>query len=239
MSLFSRLLDNNLTRRIPIDSFTTPSGEVFDIAFFKHSSLAISTDTYIIYNDPVVGHAPFSVLPVASLILVSHEHYDHFDLEAINMLQGTKTKIICDHKSSLRVSGSKTVLSPGDRITATAGLEIEAVAAYNITPEHLKFHPKERADCGYILTIGGSRIYIAGDTEITPDMCALKDIDIAFLPMNQPYTMTEQQAIEAIDIIRPKIFYPYHFGAVAHQTNLDHVEEALRGICDVRIRPMG
>jgi L-ascorbate metabolism protein UlaG (beta-lactamase superfamily) len=90
-------------------------------------------------------------------------------------------------------------------------IKIEAVPSYNTTKGHLQFHPKARKDCGYIITIGKSRIYIAGDTENIPEMSNLKKIDVAFLPVNQPFTMTVEQAAAAVKTIRPKIFYPYHY----------------------------
>ncbi|MDE7305665.1 MAG: MBL fold metallo-hydrolase, partial [Alistipes sp.] len=114
------------------------------------------------------------------------------------------------------------------------------VAAYNTTEGCLQFHPKQREDCGYLLTIGGMRIYIAGDTEPTPEMKALRDVDIAFLPVNQPYTMTVDQAVEVIRHMKPVLFYPYHYGQVEEQTDLDRLArevEAL-GTTEIRIRPM-
>jgi len=116
---------------------------------------------------------------------------------------------------------------------------VEAVAAYNTSEGHTKFHPKEREDCGYVITLNsGTRIYIAGDTEPTPEMMALKDIDIAFLPVNQPYTMTVEQAVEAVKAIRPKIFYPYHYGEVEQKTDLEQLKRELEGVTDVRVFPM-
>jgi L-ascorbate metabolism protein UlaG (beta-lactamase superfamily) len=109
---------------------------------------------------------------------------------------------------------------------------IEAVPAYNTTPEHLQFHPKGR-DNGYVLTLDGFRIYIAGDTEDIPEMAELKDIDVAFLPCNQPYTMTVEQCVNAAKIIRPKVLFPYHY----NNTPVHKISMQLAGSgIDVRIR---
>jgi len=112
------------------------------------------------------------------------------------------------------------------------GIRVEAVPAYNTTPEHLQFHPKGR-DNGYILSLDGFRIYIAGDTEDIPEMADIKDIDLAFLPCNQPYTMTVEQLVHAAQVIKPRVLIPYHFG----QTDVSGIPEALPGI-DVRLRQM-
>ena len=101
-----------------------------------------------------------------------------------------------------------------------------------------QFHPREREDCGYVLTIGGTRIYIAGDGENTPEMKALHGIDIAFLPVNQPYTMTVDQAVDAVKAIRPAIFYPYHYGEVEEKTDIDRLSRELTDVTEIRIRPM-
>lgn len=101
-----------------------------------------------------------------------------------------------------------------------------------------QFHPREREDCGYVLTIGGTRIYIDGDGENTPEMKALHGIDIAFLPVNQPYTMTVDQAVDAVKAIRPAIFYPYHYGEVEEKTDIDRLSRELTDITEIRIRPM-
>ena len=129
-------------------------------------------------------------------------------------------------------------MRPGSVAAPRDYLKVEAVAAYNTTDGHLQFHPKDREDCGYILTVGGTRIYIAGDTEPTPEMKALKNIDIAFLPVNQPYTMTVDQAVEAVKAIRPAVFYPYHYGEVEEKTDTARLARELGGVTEVRIRPM-
>ena len=122
----------------------------------------------------------------------------------------------------------------GDKLKPTDYLTIEAVPAYNTTPGREKFHPRHR-DNGYILTLGGTRIYIAGDTEDIPELKNLKDIDIAFLPVNQPYTMTVPQAANAARMFSPKILYPYHYG----DTKISELKEALQGSgVEVRIREM-
>ena len=128
--------------------------------------------------------------------------------------------------------GYGAVMANGDSSRLGSDIEIDAIPAYNTTEGHLQFHPKGR-DNGFVLAIDGLRIYVAGDTEEIPEMAGLKDIDVAFLPVNQPYTMTPAQCIRAARMINPKVLIPYHFG----QTDLSHIPEALPGI-DVRIRRM-
>jgi L-ascorbate metabolism protein UlaG (beta-lactamase superfamily) len=103
----------------------------------------------------------------------------------------------------------------------------------------LQFHPKEREDCGYVVTLGGAvRIYASGDTEPTDELRAVKGVDIAFICCNQPYTMTPEQAVEAVKAIRPAIYYPYHYGQVEEPTDVEALAKMLDGVCDVRIRPL-
>ena len=131
-----------------------------------------------------------------------------------------------------KIKSEAKVLANGESAELQEGIRVEAVPAYNTTPEHLQFHPTGR-DNGYILSLDGFRIYIAGDTEDIPEMASIQDIDVAFLPCNQPYTMTPEQLIRAAQVIRPKVLIPYHFG----QTDLSGIPEALPGI-DVRLRNM-
>ena len=128
--------------------------------------------------------------------------------------------------------GSGEVMANGDVMKIADGFTVEAVPAYNISEGRTQFHPKGR-DNGYILTIDGLRIYIAGDTEDIPEMSVIKDIDIAFLPCNQPYTMTTEQLIKAARTVKPKVLFPYHYG----QTDVSGVPAQLKGDgIDVRIR---
>ena len=123
-------------------------------------------------------------------------------------------------------------MTNGDKAEIAEGFTVEAVPAYNTTEGHLQFHPKGR-DNGYVLTIDGLRIYIAGDTEDIPEMETIQNIDIAFLPCNQPYTMTTDQLVKAAKVVKPKVMFPYHYG----QTDVSSVPSQLKneGI-DVRIR---
>ena len=127
---------------------------------------------------------------------------------------------------------------PGGVAEPFEGLSVRAVAAYNISEGHTDFHPKSREDCGYILTLGGTTIYIAGDTEDNDDVLSFQGIDIAFLPVNQPYTMTVEQASRVVKAIKPTIFYPYHYGQVEEKTDIEALKRSLEGVCEVRVFPM-
>ena len=128
--------------------------------------------------------------------------------------------------------GYGTVMANGDKLDLNDGLSVEAVPAYNTTEGHLQFHPKGR-DNGFILNIDGLRVYVAGDTEDIPEMAEIKDVDIAFLPCNQPYTMTVDQLLRAARTIKPKVLFPYHYG----QTDVSGIPSLLRqDNVEVRIR---
>lgn len=222
----------------PQDTLRTRNGAPVTFTFFKHASLSIEYEGKYIYVDPVSGYADYGKLPKADLILITHSHYDHFDRAAIDTLSDRHTAIICDKTSAEGFDGDCYTMTPGTTATPRDYVRIEAAPAYNITPGHLDFHPRTREDVGYILTLGGTRIYIAGDTENTPEMKSLHDIDIAFLPVNQPYTMTVDEAVDAVKAIRPTIFYPYHYGGTDEKTDVARLARELEGITEVRIRPM-
>lgn len=175
-----------------------------------HASMAIETPGGVIYVDPVGGADLYRGLPQPSLILITHEHGDHFDLPTLQALP--PVAIIANPAVHALLpapmQARATVMANGDQAQAI-GLTIEAVPAYNTTPDRLRYHPKGR-DNGYVLTIGGKRFLIAGDTENTPDLRVLKDIEVAFLPMNLPYTMTVEQAADAVTAFKPATVFPYH-----------------------------
>lgn len=218
---------------LPTDTFKTRSGKNLQISFIKHSSLMITHDKKIIMIDPVSRYADFKTFPKADFILITHEHGDHLDNTAIDMLSKSETMIVAN-EACIKKTGKGKSVKNGETIKLSDKISVNAVPAYNTTPDNQKFHPQGR-DNGYILNIDGLRIYIAGDTEFYPEMKNIKNIDIAFLPINLPYTMSVDQAITAAKTISPKIFYPYHFG----NTDLKPLVKGLEssGI-DVRIRKM-
>jgi len=193
------------------DKVKTSSGDV-ELHFIGHGSLMFKINAFVIYIDPVRSSGNYDFLPKADIILVTHEHGDHLDLNLIDSLKKPGTLVFCNANSLSKVPWAMSMVS-GDRQEIN-NVIFEAVPAYNIVNERAPgqpFHPKGSGN-GYILTIGGKKFYVAGDTENTPEMKGLKNIDVAFLPMNLPYTMTPEMVADAALAFKPKILYPYHFG---------------------------
>ena len=218
-----------------VDVFQTKSGKAVKFHALVHASIRVEYDGKEIEIDPVtkLGNRTIdcAALPKANYIFVTHEHGDHFDKEAIRLLSDNGTRLITN-KRCADMLGSGEVMANGDKMQIADDFTIEAVPAYNITEGRTQFHPQGR-DNGYILTIDGLRVYIAGDTEDIPEMASIKDIDIAFLPCNQPYTMTTEQLVKAGKTIKPKVLFPYHYG----QTDVTNIPSQLQGDgIDVRIR---
>jgi L-ascorbate metabolism protein UlaG (beta-lactamase superfamily)/rhodanese-related sulfurtransferase len=218
-----------------VERFRTVTGEPVAITLIKHACLEIRYKGLSIQVDPVSGLGKptdyATEFPKADIILVTHEHGDHCDKTAVDALQKDGTKLVTNARSR-DILGWGTVMANGDELDLQEDMHLQAVPAYNNTSGHLQFHPKGR-DNGFVLTLDGLRIYIAGDTEDIPEMADLKDIDIAFLPVNQPYTMTVEQCVHAAKTIAPKVLIPYHFS----QTDISSLPEALPGI-EVRLRQM-
>jgi L-ascorbate metabolism protein UlaG (beta-lactamase superfamily) len=217
-----------------VDVFKTKSGKTVKFHALVHASIRIEYDGKEIEIDPVtkLGNKTinYSAMPKADYIFITHEHGDHFNKEAIKLLTGEKTQLITN-KRCAEMLGYGNIMVNGQR-SSVNDITVEAVPAYNTTEGRTQFHPKGR-DNGYILTIDGLRIYIAGDTEDIPEMQNVKNIDIAFMPCNQPYTMTTEQLIKAAKTVKPKVLFPYHYG----QTDVKGIPSQLKdyGI-DVRIR---
>jgi len=213
------------------DRIKTSKGDLV-ITFLGHGTLMMSIGDKVIHVDPVAQAADYAILPKADLILVTHEHSDHFDLKAINLINAKGTACMVTGTVAKELKDG-IVLKNGE-IKMVKGLKVEAVPAYNLV--HMRspgipFHPKGAGN-GYIVTFGNKRVYIAGDTENTPEMKSLKEIDIAFLPMNLPYTMTPEMVADAAKAFRPKILYPYHYG----NTDTAKIIDLLKDEKDIEVR---
>lgn len=219
-----------------VERFGTASGTPVDIVLIKHGSLAISYDGLSIQVDPVAEHGKSTdyakEFPKADVILVTHEHGDHLEDATIATLTGENTTLILNQTSRDKIGRGEVIRNGETRGLCEGKIKLEAVPAYNTTPGRENFHPKGNGN-GYVLTIDGLRIYIAGDTEDVPEMADLKDIDVAFLPVNQPYTMTVEQCVAAAKAFKPKVLIPYHFS----KTDISTIPGLLPGI-DVRLRDM-
>jgi len=217
------------------DMIPTSAGDL-KITFLGHGTLMLTFNGKIIHVDPFSRVADYSKLPKADLVLITHEHRDHLDLDAIAIVRTGVTEVILTETCAKQVEGG-IVMRNGDVHTAM-GVTIEAVPAYNIVHKRENgdpFHPKGIGN-GYIMTFGDKRVYVAGDTENIAEMKGLQDIDIAFLPMNLPYTMTPEMVADAAKTIQPNILYPYHYS----DTDTSKIVELLSeqaGI-EVRIRRM-
>ena len=211
------------------DVFATSGGEL-KITCLGHGTLMFAFGGKIIHVDPVSSYTDAARLPRADVILITHEHGDHLDLKAIQAISADKTVIVVNPGSS-RALPAATVMKNGETQTL-AGLKVEAVPAYN--PEKA-FHPKGNGN-GYVITFADKRVYVAGDTEHVPEMKDLKQIDVAFLPMNLPFTMTPGQVADAARSFRPKVLYPYHFGSSDTAALVTLLKDD-KGI-EVRIRDM-
>ncbi len=207
------------------DLFSTQKGDL-KITCIGHGTLMLTWKDQIIHIDPVRREADYTQMPKADLILITHEHSDHLDPEAIAQIQKEDTPIILTETCAERLPGGM-IMKNGDQ-KEILGLTIEAVPAYNLEK---RFHPKGRGN-GYVLTLGGLRLYIAGDTENTPEMKALENIDVAFLPMNLPYTMTPEMVADAAIAFKPKVLYPYHYG----NTDPQQLVELLKDQTDIEVR---
>ena len=227
--------DGKPVTKYEVERFFTDSGEPVDVTLIKHGTLAICHDNVWIQIDPVTKHGKTTdyaaEFPKADFILITHEHGDHLDAEAIEALTGDNTRLIGNAKSCEQLGKGEDIAN-GESLQLTNVISLDAVPAYNTTPGRENFHPKGNGN-GYVLTIDGLRIYIAGDTEDIQEMAELKDIDVALLPVNQPYTMTVEQCVRAAQTIQPKVLIPYHFG----NTDLTGLPALLPGI-DVRLRQM-
>ena len=213
------------------DTIKTSRGDL-RITFIGHGTLMFRFGSLVVHVDPVGRYADYSKLPKADVILVTHEHGDHLDKEAVAKISGKDTSLVLTAACAKQVDGG--VVMKNDDLKTIKGLKVQAVPAYNIV--HMRkpgqpFHPKGAGN-GYVITFGDKQVYVAGDTENIPEMAKLAGVDIAFLPMNLPYTMTPEMVADAVKTLKPKIVYPYHFG----KTDTSKLVKLLEDVKSVEIR---
>ncbi len=190
--------------------FDTGNGKL-TVNIIGHASYIFEWGGTRIYCDPYSEVADFSLYPLADLLLITHNHYDHLDHSAFRHVVSDKTTIVCN-PSSAKLLPNPEVLKNGESFLYK-NFTIDAVPAYNIINhknDGSPFHPSGEGN-GYIISAGGFRLYVAGDTELIPEMSLLRDIDLALLPKNLPYTMSDAQFVEAVAVIRPKYVIATHF----------------------------
>ena len=225
----------NAAGKFEQDIIETGAGGL-EITFIGHGTLMFTFGGRVIHVDPVGEYADYQTLPKADLILITHEHRDHLDAKVVELLRQPSTRVLLNQAGASQVP--RGIVMKNGEMKTEDGLQIEAVPAYNLV--HLRpggepFHPKGDGN-GYIITFGGKRVYVAGDTENTPEMKALKNIDIAFLPMNLPYTMTPEMVGDAARAFKPKILYPYHYGSTDTGRLVDLLKDSPE--IEVRIRKL-
>lgn len=217
------------------DVLKTSGGDV-EMALIGHGTLYFTYKGKVCHVDPWTRLADYSKLPKADVILVTHEHRDHLDPEAVAAISKPDTVIVAT-EAAVKQLGKGEIMKNGDK-RALLDIQVAAVPAYNIVHKRdtgEPFHPKGRGN-GYVLTFGDKKVYVAGDTEDIPEMAELKDIDVAFLPMNLPYAMTPEMAAKAAKSFKPKVLYPYHYGETDPQKLVDLLKDSPE--IEVRVREM-
>lgn len=193
------------------DTLATADGDVV-IHPVSHASLLLGWQDQVIYVDPVGGAALYEGLPPPTAILITHAHGDHFDVPTLEAIAGSvpilTTQEVFD-KLPDALKANATAVANGAEGTLNA-LSVAAIPAHNTTPDRMQYHPVGVGN-GYLIKFSDQIVYVAGDTEPTPEMLALKNIAVAFLPMNLPYTMTPAQAVDAVNTFKPAVVYPYHY----------------------------
>ncbi len=198
----------------------------------RHATFVMQFGDQTIIVDPV-ANADYTAFGEPDVILITDVHPDHWNMDTVAMLMGTGTKVVAPEAVADSWGGIDTVLD-NEEITDAEGISIEAIAAYNIErgPREGEFYHPEGRGNGYVVNLGFERIYIAGDTECTPEMMELEGISMAFIPMNLPYTMTPTEAAECVKGFKPKVVYPYHHRG----SDLDVFEWRLEDTPEIEVR---
>jgi L-ascorbate metabolism protein UlaG (beta-lactamase superfamily) len=216
------------------DRIRTSEGDL-EMFFIGHGTLMFKFDNKVIDIDPVMMTADFATMPDADLILVTHAHGDHLDTTAIHYIMKKDTRIVMTEQCAEQAGDLNAMVMKNGDVKTIDGIRIRAIPAYNIVnkrPGGGPFHPKGEGN-GYILTFGGTNVLVGGDTENIPEYKTLNEkIDVAFLPMNLPYTMTPEMVADAARSIQPTILYPYHYG----ETDPQKLVELLKTEKNIEVR---
>ena len=216
------------------DTLETSKGPL-TIHPISHASFVIEWNEKTIFVDPVGGPDAYSTYKKADLVLITHTHHDHLDADTLAGVTTPETQFVVPSAVAKELSEEKvTVLANGEH-HEWQGVSIDAVAMYNLTPERRAFHPKGDGN-GYVLGLGGTRLYIAGDTEDIPEMRALENIDAAFVCMNLPYTMDVEHAANAVRAFKPKVVYPYHYRGKGGMSDIDRFTELVSKTEGIEVR---
>ena len=234
--LAGAILSTPLCGQYESDVIQTSEGEL-EMFFVGHGTLMFKFNDLVIHIDPVMREADYASMPDADLILVTHEHGDHLDMTAIKHVMKENTEVVMTEtcaEQSEDFRGTLIVMSNGE-VGSAQGIGISAIPAYNIVNTRSNgnpYHPKGVGN-GYILSFGSTNVLIGGDTENIPEYKNLQvEIDVAFLPMNLPYTMTPEMVADAALAFRPEILYPYHYG----QTNPQELVKLLKDEKSIEVR---
>ncbi len=208
-----------------------------EINWLHHDCFQINNGKTIVYTDPYKVQNTYKN---ADIIVITHDHYDHMDLNSIKKLITPKTQIVAqkDCKDALDpLENEKMFVSPGE-IVIIDGVRIEAVPSYNVNKfrqGNEVFHPKEKGNVGFIITISGIRVYLAGDTDVIPEMENIRT-DVALLPVSGIYVMTPEEAAQAAAIIRPSLAIPMHYGSgIGTEEDAEKFKKLLSGRIRVEI----
>ena len=216
----------------PAEVIATSNGDV-TIHPVDHASLVLTYGEEAIYVDPVGGAALYEGLPAPTAILITHGHGDHFDVPTLEAIAGSAPILTSQEvfdKLPETLKANATAVANGGSADLN-GLPVAVTTAHNTSEDRMQYHPVGVGN-GYLVTFGDKVVYIAGDTEPTPEMLKLTGVEVAFLPMNLPYTMTPEQAAEAVNTFKPAIVYPYHYG----DSDLSAFESAVDDGIEVRLR---
>jgi len=218
-----------------IDTLATSAGRVV-VHPVAHASFVLLWEGTVLAVDPVGGGARYAAFPRPDVVLITHHHGDHFDLDTVRGVAREGTVVIAPPDVAESLASLAAIALRNGQSHTIGALVVRAVPAYNRTPERAGFHPQGR-DNGYLLERDGARIYVSGDTEDVPEMAQVGPVDAAFLCLNLPWTMSVEQAAAAVALIRPRVLYPYHYrNRDGTQADLDQLRRLVPDTAGVEIR---